>query len=100
MQVVKTEVDNKLDFIKSLYTQNSEEIGVQEAMRADITTKFLDLYDETQKGVKRGSALHIEASIKILNSLCDLHGLKRPSRSKVEKVNTEIKLDWSSNMRD
>ena len=79
-----------------LYAKNAEDEEVLNAMRADLSNKFLYLYEKAQIGVERGSALHIEAANKVLNSLVDLHGLKRAVVQREEKIITDIVLKWDS----
>ena len=82
-----------------LYGGDIEELGVQNAMRKDLSMKFLELFEVSRVEAKKGSVPHIEASIKILNALADLNGLKKPTIKKTDKTVTEVKLDWSANMK-
>lgn len=76
------------DVFRGEYEQEEEKLT---AIRAAITDRLLGYADKLQNGINAGSVLHVEAATRVMETIIELNGLKKPVNKKPE-TNTDINI--------
>ena len=73
---------------------------LRDGLREKLNLRLAGILDSLEDGVQHGSFYHADISIKAIQTIMDLNGLKKPTLKPVEEtVKTNIELTFNSQER-